>query len=359
MMKRGLIAGLIAMGVAVAIGAAAWHFWPASAPVQQAAAPSAPPPVAARPPQSPAPAASKSDPVAPSFDVVRVSPNGQSVLAGRAEPGAKVTLFDGESVIATVTGDSRGEWVLTPTEPLKPGNHELSLTQNSARDGAVRKSDDVVVVAVPEPSKTAPGSPANGVTQSLAVLVPRQGEGPARALQVPAAPGAAVASAATASRAPSAPSADAAAGTGLTVDVIQYDQTGHLTASGHAPPDSGVLVYLDNAPVGTAHSDAKGDWSVRASEAVPVGNYALRADATGQDSKVKARVQMQFRRAEVPASLADNRFLVVQPGNTLWRIARRAYGEGLLFTEIYHANRSEIADPNLIYPGQIVVLPPG
>src|ERR1700690_2822483 len=105
MMKRGLIAGLIAMGVAVAIGAAAWHFWPASAPVQQAAAPSAQPPAAARPPQSPAPAASKSDPVAPSFDVVRVSPNGQSVLAGRAEPGAKVTLFDGESVIATVTGD--------------------------------------------------------------------------------------------------------------------------------------------------------------------------------------------------------------------------------------------------------------
>ena len=140
-MKRGLIAGLIAMAVAVAIGAAAWHFWPASAPVQQAAAPSPQQAATPRSPQSPAPqptapVASKAEPANPSFDVVRVSPNGQSVLAGRAEPGAKVTLLDGESVIATVTGDSRGEWVLFRAAQAGQPRVESDPKLRSRRRGA-------------------------------------------------------------------------------------------------------------------------------------------------------------------------------------------------------------------------------
>ena len=49
--------------------------------------------------------------------------------------------------------------------------------------------------------------------------------------------------------------------------------------------------------------------------------------------------------------------VVVQPGNSLWRIASRVYGEGLLYTEIYQANVGQIRDPDLIYPGQIFDLP--
>ena len=48
---------------------------------------------------------------------------------------------------------------------------------------------------------------------------------------------------------------------------------------------------------------------------------------------------------------------VVQPGNSLWRIARRLYGKGVHFTIIYEANRTEIEHPDLIYPGQIFTTP--
>ena len=49
--------------------------------------------------------------------------------------------------------------------------------------------------------------------------------------------------------------------------------------------------------------------------------------------------------------------VVIQPGNSLWRIAARVYGSGFRYTEIYEANASQIGDPNLIYPGQIFKLP--
>jgi nucleoid-associated protein YgaU len=45
------------------------------------------------------------------------------------------------------------------------------------------------------------------------------------------------------------------------------------------------------------------------------------------------------------------------PGNSLWRLARRSYGRGIRYVEIYQANRSQIRDPNLIYPGQVLAVP--
>ncbi|MGB0498210.1 MAG: LysM peptidoglycan-binding domain-containing protein [Rubricella sp.] len=51
--------------------------------------------------------------------------------------------------------------------------------------------------------------------------------------------------------------------------------------------------------------------------------------------------------------------IVVQPGNNLWTIARQRYGDGFLYTQIFAANSDQIRDPDLIYPGQVFVLPQG
>ena len=47
----------------------------------------------------------------------------------------------------------------------------------------------------------------------------------------------------------------------------------------------------------------------------------------------------------------------MQPGNSLWRIARRVYGDGVQYTIIYRANQKQIGDPDLIYPGQVFQVP--
>ena len=49
--------------------------------------------------------------------------------------------------------------------------------------------------------------------------------------------------------------------------------------------------------------------------------------------------------------------VVIQPGNNLWRISRVIYGRGVEYTVIYQANREQIRDPDLIYPGQIFSTP--
>jgi nucleoid-associated protein YgaU len=47
---------------------------------------------------------------------------------------------------------------------------------------------------------------------------------------------------------------------------------------------------------------------------------------------------------------------IVARGDNLWRISRRIYGQGTRYTVIYGAN-AQIRDPDLIYPGQVFVLP--
>jgi nucleoid-associated protein YgaU len=52
-------------------------------------------------------------------------------------------------------------------------------------------------------------------------------------------------------------------------------------------------------------------------------------------------------------------YVIVQPGNSLWRIARRLFGSGTEYVQIYGANKTLIRDPDLIYPGQVFEVPPG
>jgi len=92
---------------------------------------------------------------------------------------------------------------------------------------------------------------------------------------------------------------------------------------------------------------------------VPEGPHQLRVDQVAPDGKVVARVELPFRREQIPpGELAAGR-VVVQPGASLWRIATQTYGRGIRYTVIYQANHDQIRNPNLIYPGQVFTVPPG
>src|SRR5208337_4300916 len=90
--------------------------------------------------------------VPPSFDTVRVSRTGETVIAGRAQPRAEVQILDGSQEIGRVIADNRGEWVFVPDHPLPPGSRELSLkaTNPNATTG---QSDSPVVIVVPDRAK--------------------------------------------------------------------------------------------------------------------------------------------------------------------------------------------------------------
>lgn len=272
----------------------------------------------------------------PVFDIVRVAPVGSAVTAGRGEPGATIQLLaDGEPLAFTSEGgeqtdiqtiNERGEWVIIPDEPLPSGAIELSLRM-VLPDGREMQSEQVVVVSIPEQRGPTP-----------LVVVGRPGE---------------------ASRVWQCPSClDAEMGT-LVLETVDYDSTGAVIFSGRAEAGTTVRVFANGALVGETSVGRDGRWDMQASSLLAPGVYDLQIDQVDENGDVTAVIVLPFERVAPEALNLGPDSVVVQPGNSLWRLARRLYGEGVQYTVIYEANRDQIRDPDLIYPGQVFDAPRG
>jgi LysM repeat protein len=279
-------------------------------------------------------------PVPPSFDVVRIGPRGEAVVAGRAAPHAEVTILDRGKEIGHATADDNGEWVWLPDKPFEPGNLELSLKAKLPGQTPVEAESKVVLI-IPEREKDIAGRAVPDTAEPLVLKVPNNAEQPTEVVQAP----------------PTSGLADVQL-RDLMLDVVDYDEKGQLVLGGRARPGTGLRLYLNNMVLGDTTADEKGRWVLRPAQTVPPGQYTLRVDELGPDGKVVARIELPFTRAEPSVvAAAGKASVVVQPGNSLWRLARRSYGSGLKFTVIYQANRDQIRDPDLIYPGQVFALP--
>ncbi|MBB3949453.1 LysM peptidoglycan-binding domain-containing protein [Aureimonas jatrophae] len=363
--------------------------------------------------------AGQASPATPTFDVVRVEPDGSTVVAGRAKPGETVTLRNGGDALAETKATATGDFVLDLTLPA--GEHRLRLS-----DAGNALSQDAAVVSVP-----APGRP-----NDLLVMMDRPGQ-PTEILASPSRPQPdEVAPTAPVSK----PDTQVASAVDKPVPTVATPQAGQearpqstlgveavevenrrLSVAGAAPEGSRLNVYLDDKLVGQAGGTADERFIANAMADVSVGSHVVRIDEIGPDGSVVARAEVPFNRpdensmaaiapsapiaeaqspvADAPtvadASVASQRpstdatgptpadsrdepsgvatagpLTVVQPalqatqakviirrGDTLWRISRRAYGQGVRYTVIYLANGDQIRNPNRIYPGQVFRMP--
>lgn len=61
---------------------------------------------------------------------------------------------------------------------------------------------------------------------------------------------------------------------------------------------------------------------------------------------------------EVEAPEPEATFYTVQSGDTLSKIAKEHYGNAMKYPVIFEANRPMLSDPDKIYPGQVLRIPP-
>lgn len=183
----------------------------------------------------------------------------------------------------------------------------------------------------------------------------------------------------------------------IAIGVVEVEEPDLVHVSGTATPGQVVRLYLNDDHADDVVADADGAWALTITRDMVPGRYSVRADAIGADNAdVAARASVRFDRVQlveagtVPAT-EDTRERPEQPtaievassegsgrvsdavggsgapleipsveivrGDNLWRIARRHYGEGIRYTMIYEANRTQITDPNLIFPDQVFTLP--
>lgn len=319
----------------------------------------------------PAPDPDLTDLTAPSFDVVRVEPDGNALIAGRAEPGATVSVMVDGAKVGETEADATGGFVAMLDLGVSPSPRAVELSAEA--DGEDVASEEVVVLApaefevtetVPELETAAVDVPT-GTPEALDpeadVTVdqstPERIEAPAVFLAD-----------ADGVKMLQATDAPPEVRNNVIIDSITYDTVGDVEVSGRAPSDDGfVRIYVDNTPIESGKVTG-GQWAVTLPN-VDTGTYTLRVDQVDDEGKVISRAETPFQREapEVIQAIAQERatdpvrpiveLVTVQPGNTLWGISQQAYGDGLRFVRVFEANKAKIRDPNLIYPGQVFTVP--
>ena len=298
----------------------------------------------------------------PAFDVVRVEPGGDAVIAGRSAPGAAVELLRGNEVLGRVVADQNGEFVLVPPR-LPSGSYKIALR-----------------------AKLPDGSEATSERSAAVTVQPRSAE---QLANVPKPLGEAVA-VRSKSAAPSLPAKS------IVLETVVAGKDGKLTVRGHAGAGAAIKLYLNDTFVTSVKAGADRNFSVTINEGVRPGRYRVRleevdpssaaivahaeqqfevpepeaiasaqAAASGQNDSVEGR-KPQISAASLvamggsPSSVIVPKIITatVARGDSLWRISQHSYGSGDLYELIVRANRGKIRNPDLIYPKQILVLPP-
>ena len=276
-------------------------------------------------PSEPAPESARRSAAVPGFDIVRVEPDGETVVAGRGAPNTTVELLvDGRAVARALT-DPNGQFALVPPA-LKTGASELALRITDAQGRPARSPQSVSVVvaddrkAKPLVALTAPDRPTVVLSQPDAppqtatgkVADAKPAPGPPKTLggrdgvaKSPAPQGKA---AEAAPSRPAAPTAAAKNAAPLRIVSVDAQEGGRLDIAGMAPQGATLRLYLNDTLVAPASVGSDGRVSFTIGKGVAPGTYRIRID---QVDSVTGAVRA---RSEVPFTVPDRAARVAEHG---------------------------------------------
>jgi nucleoid-associated protein YgaU len=396
---------------------------PAAESAAEPAAESAP---ESAPASDPEPTEAPAPPALPVIDTWRVTAEGDAVVSGKAEPGARIEVIVDDKPVASgdVTGSGDFAILFTLAPNPKPSLMWLSM---ALKDQPPVLSEEMVALGPVEGPKPAaepeaeavaaadpaPTPPALLLSDEGAVVLQETGTNP-----------------------------DTPKPTTVMIDTIAYTPEGEVQVGGRGAVGAGLRLYLDNAEKATLQVPETGLWVTTLPDTAP-GVYTLRVDQLDASGKVTSRFETPFKRetlealaqasgqtgdataapeaaetaapvqpempaaeptpepevvasAEAPAADPEAAAepaeapvatetaaateaaapetaavqpapepapasapvtVTVQPGFTLWGIAQERYGDGVMYVQVFEANKDKIKDPNLIYPGQVFSVP--
>ncbi|MGP9789673.1 LysM peptidoglycan-binding domain-containing protein [Roseinatronobacter sp. NSM] len=146
----------------------------------------------------------------------------------------------------------------------------------------------------------------------------------------------------------------------VSVESVVYDAEGEVALGGRSrSAGSEIQVYLDNQPIIRTRAGADGNWQAQLA-GIERGVYRLRVDELDEAAQVISRAEIPFERVtpQIARDGTGPQALIVQPGNTLWAMSEARFGDGRRYMRIFDANRDQIRNPNLIFPGQVFMVPP-
>jgi len=356
-----------------------------------------------------APTAPEAAPAAPAPRQVLVQAvdveDGRIFVAGAGEPGFSVNIYIDDKLAGSTTVSGDGSFLLENRFDLAPGRHTIRADMLPRGGGEVAGRAEVALVHEPEAAPAqqqvaaAEPKPAEAASagQPAAVAEARpqdKPEAPAEAkpaVDAGATAGQAVAAAeqpaaeaapaqqqeATAAEKPVAEAAPAAQPLAEGEAVAETESAGAKVVAADAKPAAETApeakpaaqteAVAEAKPAAEIAPEAKPAVQAEASaEAKPAAEAAQQSAATaveapsGQGAAADGQPKVAAAAGDTGAGAGEIRTgasVIIRRGDNLWKISRRMLGRGIKYTVIFEANRDQIRNPRLIYPGQVFDVP--
>ncbi|WP_347855122.1 LysM peptidoglycan-binding domain-containing protein [Planktomarina temperata] len=246
--------------------------------------------------QDGAPSAAKP---AVTIDTISYSSNGDVILGGRGQAGNFVRIYLDNQFLATSKIAADGYWALELSD-IEPGIYTLRVDELNAAGDVVSRAET--------PFK-------REAAEELAELMAAGAE-------------------------PEESSAEGPSESAAEAEVVDAEALASVEpeAADDPQPEQVVTQEEVNVQAEVAELNPQGEQSSDGGSLVVEGQPADTASVLRTPSK-KFRVR------------------TVQPGSTLWAIAKESYGAGIEYFKVFEANKERIRDPDLIYPGQVFEIP--
>ena len=252
------------------------------------------------------------------FDLVRLEPTGDVIMAGKTKPQIKIDIFDGNQKLSSVTSDVHGDWVWMSDKKIEDGLKRFHLKHQDSNGNIFHSSENVIIFFEKDKIEN----------QKVVKIINKKNAG----IEI----------------------LNNKLIKGLALDIVEHHANGRLRVKGRSLPDSEIKFLLSEKLVGKTNSDANGNWEFNLGQ-IKFNNYDLQIESIYKNNVISLKTEIL--NGNINDKLFYEKKFIVEEGNSLWRIARKTLGGGILYAEIYKNNKKIIKDPDLIFPGQVFNIP--
>ena len=277
----------------------------------------------------------------PEIDIIKVSPDGSFVIAGKGQPNSNINILNKGDLIDSSIVDSDGNWVVVSKENLKTGDNLISIDQIN-NNGLVLRHKQLFITKIDEHKKDQP----------LVISVPNKNGENISIIQQP-------------SEQQKIYKVENDLGIQkkiksnkkiFNVKTIFFNENGFVSIKGKVNFGKKIELYINKKIMETIKIE-NSKWQYNSDKTIDYGLHDLLVVLKSDKDEILDKITLPFMRVEMPNNEVPENFILIKPGDMLWTIAYRLYGDPFKYIQIFEENKDQITNPDLIFPGQLFSIP--
>ena len=278
----------------------------------------------------------------PEIDIIKVSPDGSFVIAGKGQPNSNINILNKGDLIDSSIVDSDGNWIVISKENLKTGDNLISIDQIN-NNGLVLKHKQLFITKIDKLKKDQPfvisvpnknGENINIIQQPLEkqkiykvendLVIQKKIKSNKKIFNI---------------------------------KTIFFNENGFVSIQGEVNFGKRLELYINKKIMKTIKIE-NSKWQYNSDTIFDYGLHDLLVVLKSDKDEILDKITFPFMRVEIPYNDLPENFILIKPGDMLWTIAYRLYGDPFKYIQIFEENKDQITNPDLIFPGQLFSIPP-